>query len=724
MTTPTLADFSANQVIRGPYARIGVKYPGVYRITGRDLESAGVDLSGIVPSRLTLWNRGEQVRILVKAPTTPVMRPDDYIEFIGDIPRGSFSTALPGNLYNIYFLSWGDGNPLRYEERTIVSGEDDLTTAAFHFRGHVEQDQRFFYLNVPLGTTDGFFWIGYYAGHEEANKVSLEFPGFDRRYADHVDLNFRLFGQSNVPGLKPGHKFSAFYGDEPIGTAVFDGMQYFDFETTVPASLIAPGKQVTFRAPKDREGVVDSILLDWVNVRYPRQLDAARKDEFWFTSDLLDRTLPQTFPLRGTKPGARVYSIQEGLVYLPASRHAESVTIQTLDTPTSYVAVTDNGVAPVEFIHSRPMGTRLSEVAKDAELLVVFHPRVARAAKLYADYRKAEGLRVTMVSVDDVFDTFSDGLITDHALKLYIRWVGQNARGLRYLTLFGDSSFDYRESQNLDDESPPQTLIPIHWVVSPSTPGTGGYADDNWYGAFGRGNKPNIAVGRIPANDDDEGMAYIRKLIEYEQLGLSRNDKALMLSSVEKSFQELVFEARNKMADGFTTVTTLFPETNQADREVQKLRDEITSGIQILYYVGHGGSFVWRVGPTDYKQQKDLFTPADVGKLDNHGHYPIVVASSCYTTSFNEVESLGEALIMAPDKGAIAVLGTPWKATVYESHSFNIKLLEYYLDKTFKRLGDVFLASKKTLRTNQDEIAEFQTFTLIGDPCLRLERSR
>ena len=217
-------------------------------------------------------------------------------------------------------------------------------------------------------------------------------------------------------------------------------------------------------------------------------------------------------------------------------------------------------------------------------------------------------------------------------------------------------------------------------------------------------------------------MEYLRKVIEYENGGAQKAGRLLLISSVEKSFQELVQEVNTRHGERFTTVSLLFPETNTAEREVQRLRDELDSGVRMLYYVGHGGAMVWRVGPTDFKAQKDLFTPKDIRALANHGMYPIVLASSCYTTSFDGEESLGETFVMEPGKGAIAVIGTPWKATVYDGHNFNKQLIDKYFEPSTKRLGDAFLHAKQALRPANDQTVEFQDYTLLGDPCLKVVR--
>jgi hypothetical protein len=156
----------------------------------------------------------------------------------------------------------------------------------------------------------------------------------------------------------------------------------------------------------------------------------------------------------------------------------------------------------------------------------------------------------------------------------------------------------------------------------------------------------------------------------------------------------------------------------------------LNAGTDVLYYVGHGGSFVWRVGPVDFQQQKDLFTSGHINQLTNRGRYPLVFVSSCYTVSFDHARSLGEEFILTPGAGAIGVVGSPWKTSVSPNHHFNREMLGWIFDAASRerigspppdpakpRLGDAFFAVKNHANWRGEAHIGF---TLLGDPALRL----
>ena len=109
-------------------------------------------------------------------------------------------------------------------------------------------------------------------------------------------------------------------------------------------------------------------------------------------------------------------------------------------------------------------------------------------------------------------------------------------------------------------------------------------------------------------------------------------------------------------------------------------------------------------------------------RLTNRGVYPIIHAASCYTTAFDYPDSIGESFVLEPGRGGIAVIGTPWKAGVHEGHRFNKTFFEEYLNHDNERLGDAFVRTKHRLRPAHPQQVDFQDFTLLGDPTLRLTR--
>ena len=124
------------------------------------------------------------------------------------------------------------------------------------------------------------------------------------------------------------------------------------------------------------------------------------------------------------------------------------------------------------------------------------------------------------------------------------------------------------------------------------------------------------------------------------------------------------------------------------------------------------------MGPADYDKQQDLFTTSTARLLRNKGKYPIVLSTSCYTVSFDNYVSIGEALLMEPDKGAVAVSGTAWKSQASADHFFHEYLMRMMYQGKAKRIGDAILAAKQEIFDKKYRFDIEQSLILLGDPAL------
>ena len=79
------------------------------------------------------------------------------------------------------------------------------------------------------------------------------------------------------------------------------------------------------------------------------------------------------------------------------------------------------------------------------------------------------------------------------------------------------------------------------------------------------------------------------------------------------------------------------------------MKARLSEGAALVSYAGHGSVASW---------QLDLLTTEDVPRLTNGSKLPLVVALNCFNGFFQSLfpeESLAEALVRAPDGGAVGV---------------------------------------------------------------------
>ena len=135
----------------------------------------------------------------------------------------------------------------------------------------------------------------------------------------------------------------------------------------------------------------------------------------------------------------------------------------------------------------------------------------------------------------------------------------------------------------------------------------------------------------------------------------------------------------------------------------------------LVHFLGHGGRYIWRTGPPDYRKNHDLFTLEEVDRLSPTTRLPLILSMTCYSAPFDHptADSIGEKLLREPGRGAIAVLAASWrnKPTGIFSH-----LLVDRLMTPGSTIGEAIMRAKRRL----DNRLMVETYNLLGDPALAL----
>jgi hypothetical protein len=167
---------------------------------------------------------------------------------------------------------------------------------------------------------------------------------------------------------------------------------------------------------------------------------------------------------------------------------------------------------------------------------------------------------------------------------------------------------------------------------------------------------PDLFYGRISVANTDQLEAVLEKLLEYEQYAFpdpSFLDESILIAGVDGSFAPRHGNGQISYATdhyfneshGLNAHAFYYPESDSSD---QKILDLISAGVGFVNYTGHGLHDQW-INPN--------FHQNDIGELMNKGRYPVIVGNGCETNVFTLGECFAEALLRAPEKGALAYIG-------------------------------------------------------------------
>src|SRR6185295_9833908 len=141
----------------------------------------------------------------------------------------------------------------------------------------------------------------------------------------------------------------------------------------------------------------------------------------------------------------------------------------------------------------------------------------------------------------------------------------------------------------------------------------------------------------------------------------------------------------------------------------QTLTDDVNAGQLIVNYSGHGSVYLW----------DGLLKNEDVASWTNAARLPFVVAMNCLNGLFNGIfgeESLAEALVRAPNGGAVAAWASS-SVTPAATHALvNDELFRLIFSGSYATLGEAVAAAKQAV-SNQDLR---RSWIFFGDPAMKL----
>ena len=202
---------------------------------------------------------------------------------------------------------------------------------------------------------------------------------------------------------------------------------------------------------------------------------------------------------------------------------------------------------------------------QDLDYLIICRSDMLYEAQRLAQInRNLNNLNVKVVTLEKIYNEFSSGNQDIAAIRNFVKYIYFNAsdesRRIKYLCLFGDASFDYK------DRIPQNTNIVPSWHSLNSYSLASAYVSDDFFGMMDNSegmmqnsDKLDIAVGRILADSPQRATDLVDKISSYynaNSYGDWRNKLVLMAD--DENNGQFVYDCE-VMSD---TTENLYPEVN------------------------------------------------------------------------------------------------------------------------------------------------------------------
>jgi hypothetical protein len=225
-----------------------------------------------------------------------------------------------------------------------------------------------------------------------------------------------------------------------------------------------------------------------------------------------------------------------------------------------------------------------------------------------------------------------------------------------------------------------------------------------------------MAVGRIPAQTAEQVANVVAKTLAYERDPAAAQwaGRALFVADdKQSSFQEISDNlAANFLPEAYDVEKIYLGQTDAPNAAVI---EQLNRGVGVLTYVGHGSMNVWA--------QEKILRTEDATVLSNDA-LPFMMTMTCLVGYFHHPQavSMGEELLFNPNGGVVASL-VPTSESLASDQSELASNIYVHLFGDAPTVGEAIMLGKRDLSAERDLMQDLiETFTLLGDPALRLQR--
>jgi hypothetical protein len=315
------------------------------------------------------------------------------------------------------------------------------------------------------------------------------------------------------------------------------------------------------------------------------------------------------------------------------------------------------------------------------------------------------------VALEEVYSEFGFGESRPEALQEFLAYAYHHWRApsLRYVLLLGDATYDFKNylGTGVLNQVPP-LMVKTTYLWTASDPAYGAVNGDDIL--------PDVAIGRLPAATVDEARVMVEKILAYERAGPGLAGPAVLVADNPD-------EAGDFEADAEEIASSLLASRNPRRIYLGQLGRDAThsaiveafdQGASVLSYIGHGAIHLWA--------QENIFQIGQVPSLGPQPRQPLVLTLNCLNGYFHfpYFNALGEELLKAEGKGALAAFSPSGLSLNEPAHLFHKALLGELLFQDHARLGDAVVAAQAVYAESGAFPELLSIYHLLGDPALKL----
>lgn len=745
------AVYAANSVLsQGSWYKLTVTETGIYRLGYNELVAVGINPATLNPAKIGIFGRGGTM--LPEPNSAP--RSDDLPEIAIEVTGQSDGTFDQGDQILFYAegpVTWKYNDPKQMWEHSMHLYADSICYFLTTDRGNGKR--------IPVKEsatateTDNVDSYDFYTAFEE-NNLNLIKSG-RQWFAQIFDVIPSKTYSFDVPALSSGGEIRvrSVTAAKSLNPSTFEftaGSQ--SWSASHPA--VSPYKDSPVVTGATAYKTLQSVSLPLkIDVKYNKTASSAAG-----YLDLLDVNARCDLRFSGGQLGFRdsrsqgaghiaLYWLREGAgkaKLWEVTNLAAVSAIQTTNNGNDLVFRLPGDTLRqfVAFDETKLLKPRLAGKIQNQNLhasagadMVILAPQVfmQQAFRLATLHAQISDLDVLVLDPVAIYNEFSSGTIDITAIRDFMKMLygkSPSVKMPRYLLLFGDASYDFK------NKIPSNTNFIPSWQSPESYSPISSLVSDDYYGMLDNNEGQSyadvidIGIGRLPVRTQSEAEQTVDKIIKYslkstETSGDWRNTITFVADDedyndhISQSEQMAVYIEKNFpdvnldkiYLDSYIQVASSggsrYPDVNKA------ITQRIEKGSLIFNYIGHGGETGWA--------HEEVLTVNEITNWSNFSYLPVFVTATCEFSRFDDPvrHSAGEYVFTNPKGGGIALFTTTRPTYGTPNFELNKKFYEYALSKPGGerlRMGDIIMNSKRDKGSNENG----RKYVLLGDPALQI----
>ena len=735
---------------QGNWYKLAVTQTGIYHLGYNDLQAMGINMATLNPLKIGIFGRGGKMLPEPNAAFRADDLPECAIEVTGQ-DDGKFDAGDQVVFYAQGPVTWQyNSSRLMWEHST-----------------HLYTDTICYFLTPDQGSGKRIRTDSQVNAAETDQVTSYDYlETFDENNLNLIKSGRQWFAQSfeiilnktytfNVPPLASGgevkvrsvtaaksltrssFEFSA--GNETWSVSLLPVSGFADSPVATGATVYKTLSGVTLplktdvRYNKTSSGGIGYLDLIDINARCDLRFTGGQLD--FRDSRSMGTGRIARYSIADAAGKAKVWDVTdpENVSLVQASAEGNALVFKkTSDSVRQFIAFDDTHLLKPQFVTKIPNQDLHASLGAD---MIILAPQVfmQQAQRLASFHSSASDLSVLVLDPVTIYNEFNSGTTDITAIRDFLRMLYQKSDQVsmpRYLLLFGDASYDYKNkipdnSNYIPAWQSPESYNPVSSLVSDDYYGM---LDDNEGQSYN--DVVDIGIGRLPVRTALEAEQAVDKIIHYstpspeisgdwqnvitfvaddEDMNDHITQAEQMASGIETNAPDVNLD--KIYLDSYMQVAT--PQGNRYPDVNKAITQRIEKGSLILNYTGHGGETGWA--------HEEVLTVNDITNWSNYNYLPVFVTATCEFSRYDDPvrQSAGEYVFTNPKGGGIALFTTTRPTYGTPNFELNKKFYQYALSKPGGqrlRLGDIIMNSKRDKGSNENG----RKYVLLGDPALKI----